>query len=193
MWFGLVLLLAQPVASPRPVPRPGLSWDEADSLTGKLDALERRPRATKAESVVVTEGELNSYLNLAQKMPPGVTDVDVHFDRDRIDATAQVDIDQMKRKMPAQGPLNPLSLLGGRLPVFLKGRFVNRENGFGSVEVEEVRVGPLALPTTLVAQWIAATTRTAHDPQGFDVAAPFRLPYALKRVRLQPGRAFLDF
>ena len=56
-------------AAGRPTPaRPDLSWAEADALAQKLADAERRMREGKAPSpvtVLVTEGELNSYLNLS--------------------------------------------------------------------------------------------------------------------------------
>ena len=62
------LLLLAPVASaeqaPRPVPRPGLSWAEAEALDRKLTAIEKQrvvaPRKSRPETVTVTESELNS-------------------------------------------------------------------------------------------------------------------------------------
>jgi hypothetical protein len=40
---------------------------------------------------------------------------------------------------------------------------------------------------------VAAATRSARYPNGVDIQAPFRLPYAARRVRLEPGRAILEF
>ena len=31
------------------------------------------------------------------------------------------------------------------------------------------------------------------SPQGFDILAPFPLPWTARRVRLEPGRALVDF
>jgi hypothetical protein len=48
---------------PRPVPRPGLSWAEAGSRRGKLEAIEKQrvvvpPRNSRLPTVTVTESEL---------------------------------------------------------------------------------------------------------------------------------------
>jgi hypothetical protein len=40
---------------------------------------------------------------------------------------------------------------------------------------------------------VARSTRKPDNPEGVDISAPFRLPYSVRRVRLEPGRAFLDF
>jgi hypothetical protein len=165
-------------------------------LVQKLAALENRVRSRRplrAESVLVTEGELNSYLNLgAVKLPEGLTDVVIHFERDRAFAKAMVDLDQVKGKVRTSGSLNPLSFLGGRVPLEIESRLSN-EDGFGTVEVEEVRLGPVSVPLSVLEQMVTHATRSAENPDGFDIRAPFRLPYSVRRIRLQPGRALLEF
>src|SRR3954463_3863749 len=93
---GLLLLVAdappaRPAVAARPVPKAGLSWAEADALTRKLAAIEERHRAQKARkspAVQVSQAEVNSYLNLAyaSELPKGVSDIEVTFGRDRIEA-----------------------------------------------------------------------------------------------------------
>jgi len=182
---------------PQPAaPRYSVSADQAQSLVHKLQALENRRRSGKlparTEPVLITEGELNSYLNLGVgvKLPDGVTDIALHLERDRIFAKAMVDLDQVKGKVRTSG-LSPLSLLGGRVPLEIQSRLTN-EDGFGTVEVEDVRLGPISLPLSVLEQMVSYATRTAENPEGFDLRAPFRLPYSVRRIRIQPGRAFLD-
>jgi hypothetical protein len=40
---------------------------------------------------------------------------------------------------------------------------------------------------------VATATRSPRYPSGWDIHAPFRLPYSARRVRLEPGRAVLEF
>ena len=202
----LALLLLAPMAAaaqppPRPVPRPGLSWAEAESLRGKLEAIEKQqggapPRKSRMPTVTVTESELNSYLNLtlAEKLPRELKDLEVHLlEHERLQATGVVDLDKVKAKVAASAsPWNPLLLMGGFVPVQLQGRFVNRD-GFGSIIWEDVRVNAWSLPISLLEQMVASATRKPDNPEGFDINAPFRLPYSVRRVRLETGRAFLEF
>lgn len=196
--LGLALLALQAPAPASPAVAPqgrAVSWDLAESLLRKLEALERRGgKPARSQTVVVTEGELNSYLNLSlgPKMPPGVSDVDVALATARVAVKALVDLEQVKGKMPATGTFNPVSYLSGRVPVELKGRFRNGQDGFGSLELEEARLGGLSVPLSLVEQLVVSLTRTGDSPHGFDIHAPFRLPYSVRRLRLQPGRALLD-
>lgn len=198
----LVLLLLAPTgfasqAPPRPVPRPGLSWAEAEALDRKLVQIEQRraapARSGKMETVTVTESELNSYVNLTlgPKIPKEVRDVQVKLEHERLQATGLVDLDQLKSKVAASA-FNPLMLMSGLVPVQLRGRFVNRD-GFGSIIWEDVRVNAWSVPISMLEEMVARSTRKPDNPEGVDISAPFRLPYSLRRVRLEPGRALLDF
>jgi hypothetical protein len=110
---------------------------------------------------------------------------------DRLEATASLDLDQVRDHLPPTRGFNPLLLLSGRVPVELKLRLQNGD-GFGSLDFEEIRLGGYLLPVSLLQQIVLSATRSADNPEGFDLLAPFRLPYAVKRVHLQPGRALLD-
>ncbi|HXB54707.1 MAG TPA: hypothetical protein VN461_07985 [Vicinamibacteria bacterium] len=193
----LFLLLSPQNAEPsRPAPsRPGLSWADADALARQLEELDRRFKAgglAPYQSVLVTEAQLNSYLNLVVKMPPGVSNLEVHFEAERLVARALVDLDRVQGRPPTQGLFNPLALLSGTVPAALKGRLPSKD-GFASLQFEEVRLGAFPIPVSFLAQIISSATRTPENPQGFDIQSPFRLPYALKRVRLQPGQAVFEF
>jgi hypothetical protein len=196
--IGLFVLLAAQgaAAAPRAAPpRPGLSWAEADALDVKLEAIDKRQKngkTARAETVEISESELNSYVNLKLRIPEGVTDVALHIDRDRVAGTAIVDVDKLQAKPPSSS-WNPMSLLGGRVPVSLRGKLVAQDEGFASIEFEEVKLGALPLPPAALEQLVASATKSRESPEGLDVLAPFRLPYSMKRVRLQPGRAFLEF
>lgn len=192
-----VMALDGPAASVRVAAPPGTSWEEADSLARKILALEKRhaERSTRKETILVTEGELNSYLTLtyAPRLPKGVTGVSVRLDQDRIEAQGVVDLEQVgARPQQEKSRFSLMSLLAPSVPVLLRGKLVN-QNGFGTLEWEEVRLSSLPLPLTALAQMVATATRSTKYPNGWDIQAPFRLPYAARRVRLEPGRAFLDF
>ena len=186
--------VAAPAARPAP-PRPGLSWEEADALAVKLDALDKRQKdgkTARAETVTVSEGELNSYVNLKAKIPDGVSDIEVHLDRDRAAATALVDLDRVQGKPPSS-TWSPFNLLAGRVAVAVRGKLMAKDEGFAAVEIEEVHLGAMPVPSSALEQLVMAATRNKDNPQGVDILSPFRLPYTMKRVRLQPGRALLDF
>jgi hypothetical protein len=201
--IGLLLLgadapPARPALPARPAPnRPGLSWAEADALSRKLAVIEERHRQQKARrspAVQVTQGELNSYLNLsyASELPKGVSDVEVRFGQGRIEAKGYVDIEQVKGKVPPSATWSPLSFLSGQVPIELSGKLVN-EDGFGTVELDSAYVASIRVPVSVVEQMIASSTKSEKHPDGYDLHSPFRLPYSVNRVRVEPGKAVLEF
>lgn len=189
---------ARPTVASRPAPtRPGLSWAEADSLSRKLAVIEDRHKQQKArrsQAVPVTQGELNSYLNLsyASELPRGLSDVDIRFGNERIDAKGYVDIEQVKGSVPATSSWSPLSFLSGQVPIELSGRLINKD-GFGTVELDSAYVASIRVPISVVEQMVASSTKSESRPEGFDIHAPFRLPYSVNRVRIAPGKAVLEF
>jgi hypothetical protein len=199
--LGLAALLLQaapakgdPVRPPAPA---GLSWEDSDAVARQVARVERRLRSGKPasrETIVVTEKQLNSYVNLelAAKIPPALSGLQLHLDKDRLDARGLLDLDRVKSKVPAGAGAGLLAFLGGSVPVELRGRFSSAE-GQGRVEVEEALVAGISLPASLVAQIVSQSTRSEKRPQGFDILAPFPLPYTARRLRLEPGRALVDF
>jgi hypothetical protein len=195
----LTALLVGQTRDPRPVPRRGdLTWAAADSLAQKLAEVERalaRPGKRRLPpSVEVSAAELNSYLNLTlgPKMPPELSDLAFTIEPGRFAGTGLVDLDRLKAKVPPQGPWSPLNFLSGRVAVELKTQLPSRD-GMGTFVVDEVRLGGVSLPVSLLQQVVLSATRNRENPAGFDLSAPFRLPYAVRQVRLEPGKAWLDF
>ncbi len=195
----IALLLVFALAAPAPAPASvsdslGVSQEWAEALARKLQTALNAPRGRALSPLIVTEGELNSYLNitLRSKLPPEISDLRLRFERDRLSANASVDFDLIKTKLPTLGPFNPLSFMTGKVPAVAAGR-LSADNGFASVQLEELRLGSVPIPMTLVEQAVASSTRSAEQPQGVDVHAPFRLPYGIRRVRLQAGKALLEY
>jgi hypothetical protein len=196
----LVLLAAQaasPGDSVRPKAPPGLSWEDADHVAETVARLERRLKAGKPasrEPIAVSEREVNSYvtLTLGPKLPPALSGLSFRFEPDRLAANGILDLDAVRSKLPKDGPSSLLAFLSGTVPVALKGRF-RGANGQGRVEIEEAAVSGISLPPTLLAQIVAQATRSTKQPEGFDLLAPFPLPWAARSVRLEAGRAVVEF
>jgi hypothetical protein len=85
-----------------------------------------------------------------------------------------------------------MSLLGGLVPIELSGKLVNAD-GFGTIELDSAYVASIRVPISVVEQMVASSTRSEKHPDGFDIHAPFRLPYSVNRVRIEPGKATLEF
>jgi hypothetical protein len=197
---ALVLLAAQAASlgdSVRPKAPPGLSWEDAAYIAETVARLERRLKAGKPasrEPIAVSERQINSYvrLTLAPTLPPALSGLSVRFEPGRLAANGMLDLDAVRSKLPTSGPSSLLSFLSGTVPVALKGRFQGA-SGQGKVEVEEAVVAGISLPPALLSQIVAQATRTAKQPQGFDLLAPFPLPWTAQSVRLEAGRAVVEF
>jgi hypothetical protein len=198
--LGLVLLVGQAASlgdSVRPKAPPGLSWEDAEHVAETVARLERRLKAGKPasrEPIAVSERQINSYvtLTLAPTLPPALSGLSVHFEPGRLAANGMLDLDAVRSRLPTSGPSSLLSFLSGSVPVALKGRFLGA-SGLGRVEVEEAVVAGISLPPALLSQIVAQATRTAKQPQGFDLLAPFPLPWTAQSVRLEAGRAVVEF
>jgi hypothetical protein len=200
----LVLLLQGSVPPPAPLPAPqrppappGLSWEEADTLTQTVRKIERRLRAGRPaseETVVVSQRQLNSYLNLSlgHSMPRGVRGLEVEIQKDRLGARAMLDLERVRQQLPEGATSGLLAYLTGTVPVELIGRFWSW-NGRGQVEIEQATVAGVSVPASLLAQVVSLSTRSRKQPAGVDILAPFRLPWTARQIRLEPGRALVDF
>ena len=195
----VALLLTAPAWAREDAPpaRPPFSQADAESLGRKLEAIKKRTPGKgqeRRETVTVSESELNSYLNLtyAAQMPPGISDVDVRFKVDLIEARGLLDLDRVRDKMPEQSPWSPLALLRGKVPVELSGRLETRD-GYGTLEVEEASIASVPVPMAFLEEIVGYATKNPTDPDGIDINAPFRLPYAMNRIRVELTRAVLYF
>jgi hypothetical protein len=175
----------------------GLSPELARGLDAKLKSFERQARAggiARGSRVLVSQAELNSYLNLLAPLPPSLSDVRVTFERDRLSATGLLDLDQLQGRIPQDGALGAFSLFSGRVAVSLRGKLVNEQDaGFGRVELEDVRLGSIPIAASVLGQVIASATKGPRYPGGVDILAPFRYPYSARRVHLVPGRVVIEF
>ncbi len=191
-----------PTPAPQPTPRrppapPGLSWEDAEAIEQTVLRISERLRSGQpaaAETVIVTERQLNSYLNLSlgPQLPQGVSTLELRLEQDRLGAHALLDLDQVKQKLPRGATAGLLTFLSGTVPVELSGR-ITCANGTGRVEIEQATVAGISLPVSMLAQIVSLSTRSAAQPQGFDLLAPFRLPWTARQLRLEPGRALVDF
>jgi len=187
-----------PLPTPqRPPAPPGLSWEESDVVQQTVLRIERRLRSGRpasSETVVVSQRQLNSYLNLSlgSSLPRGVSELAIEIQKDRLGARAMLDLDRVKQQLPDGAVSGVLSYLSGTVPVELVGRLASA-NGTGQVQIDQATVSGVGVPVSLLAQVVSLSTRTRALPQGVDMLAPFRLPYSARQIRLEPGRAFVDF
>jgi hypothetical protein len=175
-----------------------ISLVKARAMAEKLASLEKRAafaKPTRRAPVSVSDSEVNSYLNLAHgsEMPKGLSDVLVRFERDRLVARGLLDVSQLRGQVQlTEGLDGLLGFMSGKVPVEVSGRIRNVSEGVGAFAIEDAHLAMIPVSATVIERLAVWATKSAENPKGFDIHSPFRFPYALRRVRLEPGRALLD-
>ena len=193
----LIALAAQTAGTNPAAPRSGLSRELSDAFGKKLAMLEKFEHDLKAKRlpVSVLESELNSYVRfaLAEKVPRGLRDVRIVLREGRLELRGIANLSEFQElKDKAASAASFLSLLGGDMPVEIVADFKS-DRGFGQFEVVSAQVGPLPLSAAMVSDIVARATVDPTRPNGFDIRAPFRLPYAARRIRPQQALATVEY
>lgn len=171
---------------------------EAASLVRKIQSARIRARVPAASRpvqppVVVTDIEMNAWLRSSpENRPKGVSEMTVRFEPDRLVGRGLVDLSVFKPKVEIS-PWNPLYWINGIVPVDVTGR-VTSDNGQLSVIWEDVRVASISVSANMLRDLVVSGTRgTRRYPDGFDITAPYAMPYAVRRIRLDAARAIVEF
>ena len=186
---GLVLISTQPQVQPR------LAKADGDRFQAKLTrivTLGSIPRKAKraAESTVVSDAELNSYLRYhAQgQVPVGIVEplLNAHGEG-MVSGRAIVDLDAV-RKQKQRGWLDPMGYLTGRLPLTVRGRLTT-QGGVGRFELAAAEISGMTVPKTVIQELLSFYSRTPEDPDGINMDDPFELPAQIREIRVAPGTA----
>lgn len=193
LWTGLAVgLLA---VSVQPQGQPRLAKEDGDRFQAKLTrivTLGKTPRTAKraAQSTVVSDAELNSYLrfNAQDQVPVGIVEPTLNAHGDGlVSGRAIVDLDAV-RKQRERGWLDPMGYLTGRLPLTARGRLTT-QNGIGRFVLETAELSGVSVPKTLVQELLSFYSRTPEDPDGINMDDPFELPSQIREIRVAPGTA----
>lgn len=189
--FVLALMAARVGAPANETP---LTAKDGASLEAKLarvfqngEVESKQPRLT-----TVLEREVNAYLRFqaAQQLPHSLTEPNLTIEGDgRVSGRAVIDLNEVRGSRP-RGWLDPLGYLGGRLIVLATG-ILRTANRVGRFEVQSVTVGGVPVPKTVLLELVSYYSRTPEDPDGFDLESPFELPYRIREVRIDKGRAVI--
>jgi len=193
-WSGGFVERGQADGNPA-APRSGLSRELSNAFGKKLQMMEKFEHDPKSKptSMNVLESELNSYVRfaLAEKVPQGLRDVRIVLLDDRLELRGFANLSEFSElKEKAGGSF--LGLLTGEVPVEVVAGFKS-DRGFGQFEIESAQVGPVPLSASVIADILVRATKDASRPNGFDIRTPFRLPYAIKRIRSQRALASIEY
>ncbi|MCY4076374.1 MAG: hypothetical protein OXH04_13205 [Acidobacteria bacterium] len=188
--LGLVVVLGAAVPRAQPETTPPLAAAEGQRFAETLDAIVGYSGApgSPPRTIVLTERGINAYLRFqaADLLPPVVGEPRMRLLGDgRLSARALIDLDRLRAERP-RGPLDPLRYLGGQVEVVAVGA-LRASAGVGQFEIESVHVETVPVPVVLLVEAV----RAYRGSGGFDLTAPFRLPYGIEELRVETARAIV--
>ena len=169
-----------------------LTAQDGQRLGRKISQIHERDATggSEVQRLVVFEREVNAHLRFqgASQLPPSVTLPKLSIlGQGRVIAEVMIDLDIL-RESRQRGVLDLLNYLGGKVPVMATG-VVQATGGVGQVTVEAVEIAGISVPPAVLYQLVRYYTRGESYPEGFDLAAPFELPYSIRAVAVEVGRA----
>ena len=170
-----------------------LSKQEGDRLQRKMDEITKNGAAVPvpARKTTISETEVNSYLafNVKDKIPQGLTNPEITIVGDgQLAGRILVDIDEFNRNRRSQGFMDPLSYISGKVPVTAQGLLRTRE-GKGQFVLGSAEILGVPLPKPILQELVTFFSRTAENPAGFDIDAPFNLPAKIREIVINKGEA----
>jgi hypothetical protein len=173
---------------------PRLTRQDADRFQAKLTKIvefaNAKPaaKAAKPQSISVSDAEVNSYLRFiaAPQIPVGIVEPVLNaMGEGRVSGRAIVDLDAV-RKQKQRGWLDPLSYMGGQLPVTAAGRLITKD-GKGQFQLESAEIKGVPIPKAVLQELLSYYSRTSENPAGIDMDAPFELPARIREIRVGSG------
>jgi hypothetical protein len=171
------------------------SRTDGDRLQQKIDDIGANAAAAnvKPKTTPVSEGELNSYLafNLRNEIPRGLAEPQISMIGDgTLTGRVLVDIDEFNRSRGPQNFMDPLSYISGQVPITARGALRTHE-GRGRFQLASAELLGVTLPRQVIQELVSFFSRTAENPRGLDIDAPFDLPAKIRRIEINRGGALV--
>ena len=189
--FSRALLLVACALSSIGLAGVSLSKQEGDRFQLKIDEIAKNGSTVpvKPKRTALTENELNSYLtfNVQDKIPHGLTHPQLTMiGEGRVGGRVFVDFDEFNRRRRKRNVIDPLNYLTGRVPVTARG-ILQTGDGKGQFQLQSAEVSGIPLPKPLVQELVTFFSRSAENPKGFDLDAPFNLPAKIRELVINKG------
>jgi hypothetical protein len=170
---------------------PQISREQGNSLARKIDAINENAAAKLAtpKRTPVNEPEVNSYLafNIKEKIPRGLTQPQIRMVGDgQLAGRVFVDMDDFKRGRSSGGMMDPLNYISGQVPLTARGVLTTRD-GKGRFQLTGAEMNGVPVPKAVVQELVSFFSRTANNPNGFNLDEPFNLPAKIREITVNPG------
>jgi hypothetical protein len=169
--------------------------EDGDRLQQKLDEINRNAAAAEPQPKITpfTESEINSYLafNIKDKIPKGLANPEITIvGNGSLAGRVFIDFDEFNRNRKPREWMDPLAYLSGRIPVDARG-VLRTQNGRGQFHFGAANIHGIPLPKSFVQELVSYFSRTAQNPRGFNLDAPFDLPAKIRRIDVAKGEAVM--
>jgi len=174
-----------------------VSRQSAEEFSQKLALIQRQgaapaPQRVGALRTRLTEDELNSwFMYRAQPvLPTGVSEPQVTIvGEGQLAGQATIDLDAVsKRRSAGAGAFDPLSLIGGKVPVSVSGVLHTRD-GKARFEVQRAEMSGIPVPVTVLQEVLTYYSRSDTRPQGVRLDDIFSLPANIRQIEVGQGQA----
>jgi hypothetical protein len=190
----LLLILALCSGAAHLSAQAALSKADAARFQAKLSTIEKNAatpaKVTSARTTQVTDAEINAYLKYlaGAQVPVGIVEPTLHAaGAGRVTGRAIVDLDAV-RTQKKRTWTDPLGYLSGRLPVTAAGTLTTKD-GVGHFTLESAEISGVTMPKSLLQELLSFYSRTPENPSGINMDEPFKLPSAIREIRVAQGSA----
>ena len=173
-----------------------VSRQSAEEFAQKIELIQRQGAASAQRAgsrrTRLTEDELNSwFMYRAQPvLPAGVSQPQIIIvGEGRLAGQAIIDLDAVaKRRSAGGGAFDPLSLIGGKVPVSVSGVLHTRD-GMARFEVQRAEMSGIPVPVTVLQEVLTYYSRSDERPQGVRLDDVFSLPANIRQIEVGQGQA----
>jgi hypothetical protein len=175
-----------------------VSRQSAEEFAQKIALIQRQadspasPARAGARRTRLTEDELNSwFMYRAQPvLPAGVSQPQITILGEGLLAgQAIIDLDAVaKRRSSGGGAFDPLSLIGGKVPVSVGG-ILHTRDGMARFEVQRAEMSGIPVPVTVLQEVLTYYSRSDERPQGVRLDDVFSLPANIRQIEVGEGQA----
>jgi hypothetical protein len=180
-----------------------LSKQQADSFQRKVDVITRqgdvlaRQRVSRDRADVrrtpISETELNSWFAYRAQplLPAGVSNPQITIvGNGKVMGNVVVDVGAIAKQRSSGGTFDPLSYLGGRMPVSVTG-VLQTNGGQGRFQLESADISGVPVPKPLLQEIVSYYSRTQEHPSGVRIDDPFALPASIQKIEVGQGQAVI--
>ena len=167
---------------------------KVDVITKQGDVLARqgvpRPRPD-VRRTMISETELNSWFAYRSQplLPDGVANPQITIvGNGKLMGNVTFDLGAASKKKSSGGALDPLSYLGGRLPVTVTG-VLQTDKGRGRFELQSADISGVPVPKMLIQEVLSYYSKTEEHPSGIRLDDPFELPASIQKIEVGQGQA----